>query len=45
MDDNQGESSGRAEHGWADIAIRLALAAIIVYWSFLLLRPFIPVLI
>jgi predicted PurR-regulated permease PerM len=45
MDDNQGESSGGAEHGWADVVIRLALAAIIVYWSFLLLQPFIPILI
>ena len=45
MDDKQGASLGRTEHGWADVAIRLALAAIIVYWSFLLLRPFIPILI
>ncbi len=45
MDDNQGEASGRADSGWADVAIRLALMALVIYWSFLLLRPFIAILI
>ena len=45
MDENQSTAMGRAERGWADIAIRLALAALVVYWSFLLLRPFIAILI
>ncbi len=45
MDENQGAASGRAEHGWADVAIRLAFVALVVYWSFLLLRPFIAILI
>ena len=45
MDENQGATLRRAEHGWADVAIRLALVALIVYWSFLLLRPFIAILI
>jgi len=37
--------SGGAGNGWADVAIRLALAALIVYWAFLVLRPFIAILI
>ncbi len=45
MDENQGVTLERAEHGWADVAIRLALVALVVYWSFLLLRPFIAILI
>ncbi len=45
MDETQSAASGRAEHGWADVAIRLALVALIVYWSFLLLRPFIAILV
>ncbi len=45
MDENQGAASGRAKSGWADVAIRLALVALVVYWSFLLLRPFIAILI
>jgi predicted PurR-regulated permease PerM len=45
MDENQGLTLERAEHGWADVAIRLALVALVVYWSFLLLRPFIAILI
>jgi len=45
MDEIQATASGRAESGWADIAIRLALAALVVYWSFFLLRPFIAILI
>ena len=45
MDETQAAASGRAESGWADVAIRLALVALVVYWSFLLLRPFIAILI
>lgn len=45
MDENQSATLKRSERGWADIAIRLALVALVVYWSFLLLRPFIAVLI
>ena len=45
MDENQGAASGRAKSDWADFAIRLALMALVVYWSFLLLRPFIAILI
>ena len=45
MDQNPDTPSERTEHGWVDTAIRLALAALVVYWSFLLLRPFIAILI
>lgn len=45
MDENEGAVSGRAEHPWADVAIRFALGALVLYWSFLLLRPFIAILI
>ena len=45
MDENQGAASGRAKSDWADFAIRLALMALVAYWSFLLLRPFIAILI
>ena len=45
MDETQAAAPGRAEHGWPDVAIRLALAALVVYWSFILLRPFIAILI
>jgi predicted PurR-regulated permease PerM len=46
MKQDQGTAQSRpAAIGWADIAIRLALVALIVYWSFVLLRPFIAILI
>ena len=45
MDETQAAASGRAQPSWADVAIRLALVALVVYWSFLLLRPFIAILI
>ncbi len=45
MDETQATASGRAQPGWADVAIRLALVALVVYWSFLLLRPFIAILV
>lgn len=45
MDDDQAAIPARSEPGWPDIAIRLALAALVVYWSFVLLRPFIAILI
>jgi len=45
MDETQIPASGRTQSGWADVAIRLALVALVVYWSFLLLRPFIAILI
>ena len=45
MDETQATASGSAQPGWADVAIRLALVALVVYWSFLLLRPFIAILI
>ena len=45
MDQDQDATSGCATNDWTDIAIRLALVALIVYWSFLLLRPFIAILI
>jgi len=45
MDETQATASDRAQPGWADVAIRLALVALVVYWSFLLLRPFIAILI
>ena len=45
MDDNEGRPVESAGHGWADIAVRFALLAVIVYWSFILLRPFIAILI
>ena len=34
-----------AQKVWADLVIRLALGALIVYWSFLLLRPFFEILV
>ncbi len=40
-----GAPSGPRERGWADVAIRLGLVVLVVYWSFVLLRPFIAVLI
>ena len=45
MDQNKDMISESAERGWVDVAIRLALVALIVYWSFFLLRPFIAILI
>jgi len=45
MDEDQATFPARGEPGWPDIAIRLVLAAIVVYWSFILLRPFIAILI
>ncbi len=45
MDQKHDATSGRGEHGWADVVIRLALVALIVFWSFLLLRPFIAILV
>ncbi len=45
MDQDQDAAAGRDTSGWTDVAIRLVLVAIIVYWSFLLMRPFIAVLI
>jgi len=45
MDETQAAASGRDQPSWADVAIRLALVALVVYWSFLLLRPFIAILI
>jgi predicted PurR-regulated permease PerM len=45
MDETQTPASGRVQSGWADVAIRLTLVALVVYWSFLLLRPFIAILI
>ena len=45
MDETHATVAGRMEPGWADIDIRLALAALVVYWSFLLLRPFLAILI
>ena len=45
MDQNQDATSGPVEHGWVDVGIRLVLVALNVYWSFLLLRPFIAILI
>lgn len=45
MEETQTPASGRSQSGWADVAIRLVLVALVVYWSFLLLRPFIAILI
>jgi predicted PurR-regulated permease PerM len=45
MEQEQDATSERAEYGWADAGIRLALVALIVYWSFLVLQPFIAILI
>ena len=45
MDQDQDVPSERAANGWADLGIRFALVALIVYWSFILLRPFIAILI
>lgn len=45
MVQNQGTSLEGTEQAWADVAIRLALVALIGYWSFLLLRHFLAVLI
>lgn len=45
MDDEQAAIPARLGPGWPDVAIRLALVALVVYWSFLLLRPFIAILI
>ncbi len=45
MDQDKNPALGRFANGWTDTAIRLALVALIVYWSFLLLRPFIAILI
>lgn len=45
MAEKEAVTSIHHERGWADVAIRLALVALVVYWSFVLLRPFIAVLI
>jgi len=45
MDQDHDSKPGGVENNWIDMAIRLALAALVVYWSFLLLRPFIAILI
>ncbi len=45
MAEKENAASRPHEHGWADVAIRLALIALVVYWSFILLRPFIAILI
>lgn len=45
MAEIQGATVRPAEQGWADAAIRLVLVALVVYWSFVLLRPFIAILI
>jgi predicted PurR-regulated permease PerM len=45
MADTQTPAPGRSQSGWADVAIRLVLVALVAYWSFLLLRPFIAILI
>jgi predicted PurR-regulated permease PerM len=45
MEETQTPASGRSQSGWADVAIRLVLVALVAYWSFLLLRPFIAILI
>lgn len=45
MDIDRATPPESTERAWADIAVRLVLAAIIAYWSFLLLRPFIAVLV
>ena len=45
MDQDKNSALGRFANGWTDTAIRFALVALIVYWSFLLLRPFIAILI
>ena len=36
---------GHPEDTWADLVVRFALGALIVYWSFLLLRPFFEILV
>lgn len=35
---------GRKGDDATQVAIRLALLAVLIYWSFILLRPFIPIL-
>ena len=45
MDQDQNSALARFANSWTDVAIRLALVVLIVYWSFLLLQPFIAVLI
>ncbi len=45
MDQDENVPSERAAPGLADLGIRFALVALIVYWSFILLRPFIAILI
>ena len=45
MDQDQDVPSERAAPGLADLGIRFALVALIVFWSFILLRPFIAILI
>ena len=45
MDQDKNSALGHAANGWTDTAIRFALVALIVYWSFLRLRPFIAILI
>jgi predicted PurR-regulated permease PerM len=45
MDEDQNAFTVRAKHGWVDVAVRLALVALVVYWSFLLVRPFIAILV
>ena len=44
MEDAQTPGPVREKPDWADIAIRLFLAALVAYWSFILLRPFIAIL-
>jgi len=45
MDQDEEAAAVRDANGWTDAAIRLALVVLIVYWSFLLMRPFITILI
>lgn len=42
---DQGGTERPLEKSWSDIAIRLVLVALILYWSFLLLQPFMAMLI
>lgn len=45
MEQDGQESPAGAQHLWADIAVRFALVALLIFWSLLLLRPFVGILV
>ena len=45
MTEDPDHSSEGALRGWGDVVVRFALVAVVVYWAFLLLRPFVTILV